>query len=247
MSEAPSIRGVLLDIEGTTSSISYVFDIMFPYVSEHLASYLTDHGDDEACVDACVQIAIDAGADSLESLFGGTPSSPEGHAAIIAHVNDLMDRDVKSTGLKRLQGLIWESGFRSGAMSAHVYPDVVPALNRWRDSSKRMWIYSSGSVHAQKLFFGHSIEGDLLPFFDGHWDTKVGGKKEPDSYHAIASEITQSSGISADEVLFISDVPAELDAAASAGMQTRLAIRPGNHPIDESCSHRSIQSFDEIG
>ncbi|MEL6109498.1 MAG: acireductone synthase [Planctomycetota bacterium] len=246
MSDEATFRGVLLDIEGTTSSISYVFDVMFPYVREHLASYLTGHIADEACLDACLQMASDAGASPVESFFGATPSSPEGHSAIIAHVNDLMDRDVKSTGLKRLQGLIWENGFRSGALSAHVYPDVRPALQRWRDTGRRMWIYSSGSVHAQKLFFGHSIEGDLLPFFEGHWDTKVGGKKEPSSYQAIASEIQHTSGISVGDVLFVSDVPAELDAAATAGMKTRLAIRPGNHAVDDSCPHRSIQSFDEI-
>ncbi|MEO1529647.1 MAG: acireductone synthase [Planctomycetota bacterium] len=243
----PTFRGVLLDIEGTTSSISFVFDIMFPYVREHVAEFLVENASDASCLDACQHIARDAGEANIEQCFGGPLTSADVQAAIVAHVNDLMDRDVKATGLKQLQGLIWESGFRSGSMSAHVYPDVVPAMKRWRDAGIRMWIYSSGSVHAQKLFFGHSINGSLLDFFDGHWDTQVGGKKEASSYKSIAEQINASSGLGVGDVLFVSDVIEELDAASSAGMQTRLAIRPGNRPVEEPHEHQRIESFDAIG
>ena len=245
MSGDAAVRGILLDIEGTTSSISFVFDVMFPYVREHVGQYLTDHATDPACLAARDQITLDAGTD-LANGFAGPLTNGDARNALIAHVIDLMDRDVKSTGLKQLQGLIWESGFRSGAMSAHVYADVVPSLRRWRDAGKRMWIYSSGSIHAQKLFFGHSIEGDLLEFFDGHWDTQIGGKKLASSYDAIAKEISASAGMQPSDVLFVSDVPEELDAARESGMRTRLAIRPGNRPVTAPCDHQPIETFEEI-
>ncbi|MEL7338004.1 MAG: acireductone synthase, partial [Planctomycetota bacterium] len=163
---------ILLDIEGTTSSISFVVDVMFPNVRENLASYLTDHHgspDTRAAID---QIAIDADGEhaSAESKFGDLADTNV-QEQIARHVFSLMDDDVKSTGLKQLQGMIWKTGFQSGQMRAHLFDDVLPSMQRWIDQGKTIWIYSSGSVAAQLLFFGHTIHGDLLPMISGHWDT----------------------------------------------------------------------------
>src|SRR5262249_37415562 len=134
----------------------------------------------------------------------------------------LMDSDAKATGLKALQGLIWQSGFESGEMKAHVYEDVPLALAAWNAAGKDVRIYSSGGVQAQKLFFGYTIAGDLLLQFRGHYDTTTGPKKEAESYRMIAADF----GLPPDEILFLSDIVAELDAARAAGMQTGLVVRP---------------------
>ena len=226
------VRGVLLDIEGTTSSIRFVYDQMFPFVRGNLNTYLDQHwGEDDLCKAAAL-IADEAGNDI------GKPVDRE---ALSAEVLRLMDSDVKSTGLKQLQGLIWRSGFHSGELRAHVYEDVPEALRRWHDAGIDIRIYSSGSIEAQHLFFGHSIAGNLLPYFSGHYDTTSGGKKEAASY----KKIVEAFALPPAEVMFVSDVVAELDAATTAGMQTRLSMRPGNPP-QEAGSHVVIHSFDEL-
>jgi enolase-phosphatase E1 len=154
-----------------------------------------------------------------------------------------MDGDVKATGLKHLQGLIWESGFNSGELQAHVYDDVPPALRAWKQQGLDIRIYSSGSIQAQKLFFGHTVAGNLLPLVSGHYDTTTGPKKEAASYQQIARDM----GMPPQEILFISDVVAELDAARTAGMQTALALRPGNAAISAGHDHSQIRSFAEVG
>jgi enolase-phosphatase E1 len=152
-----------------------------------------------------------------------------------------MDRNSKSTGLKMLQGILWEDGYRAGELESQVWPDVVDALRSWKEHGIRTRVFSSGSVLAQKLLFGHSDQGDLLPFFEGFHDTTTGPKDRPASYAAIAD----SFGLSPSEILFLSDVTAELDAARDAGLQTGLLLRPGNKPA-EANGHPVYLSFAEL-
>ena len=226
-------RGILLDIEGTTSSISFVYDVMFPFVRRELNSYLlANWGSPE----------LNRVVDSLVSEADGASLNSADLAR--DEVLRLMDQDVKSTGLKHLQGLIWEAGFASGELRAHVYDDVLPALQAWIEAGRDVRIYSSGSIQAQKLFFGHTIAGDLLPLLKGHYDTTTGPKKEPASYRAIAALY----GLPASEVLFLSDIVAELDAARSAGMRAALVVRPGNAEGQSSVAapHATINSFEQV-
>jgi enolase-phosphatase E1 len=236
-------RGILLDIEGTTSSISFVYDVMFPFVRRELDRYLRAQWSDNDLKAACDQIAKDLGQETLQR-WTGESATPEAQQQLVRdEVLRLMDGDVKSTGLKQLQGLIWQQGFDSGELHAHVYDDVVPALQAWHAAGKDVRIYSSGSIQAQRLFFGHTTHGDLLPLLRGHYDTTTGGKREATSYLKIAVEF----GLPPGEILFLSDVVAELDAARSAGMSTALVKRPGNAPVaDHSPAHVEVTSFNEI-
>lgn len=234
-------KAILLDIEGTTSSVSYVFEVLFPFARTHLDAFLQRHWEDPAVVAAAEQIARETGAASL-AAWCGNASAPEQQDRLAAEIRRLMDRDVKSTGLKELQGLIWKEGFLGGELRSHVYPDVPPALRSWKDAGLGVWIYSSGSIGAQKLFFGHTEEGDLLPFLHGHFDTTTGPKKEADSYRNIAREI----GIPPADILFASDIVAELDAAREAGMQTVVLLRPGNAPVCEPLAHAALATFSEM-
>jgi enolase-phosphatase E1 len=213
---------VLLDIEGTVSPLAYVHATMFPFARERLADFLAANLARPDAAAALAQVAIDAAATGLV-----LPSSvAENLPAFVAHLHDLMDRDVKATGLKQLQGLIWEGGFHSGQLRADLFPDVAPALRAWHAAGAELRIYSSGSVHAQKLFFAHTVDGDLTPLLSGHHDTTVGPKKAAASYAAIAA----ASGRAPGAILFLSDIVAELDAARAAGLRTALALRPGNPP-----------------
>jgi enolase-phosphatase E1 len=232
-------RGILLDIEGTTSSVSFVYDVMFPFVRRELDAYLRSHWGEQALTDACNTLFRDTGHPSPAARSSGEKDIAE---IVKSEVLSLMDSDVKSTGLKQLQGLIWESGFLSGEMNAHVYDDVPPAITAWNQAGLDVRIYSSGSVQAQKLFFGHSIAGNLLPLFKGHYDTTTGPKKESASYVAIATAFA----LPPQEILFLSDVPAELDAAKQAGLQTGLVIRPGNAAVKPDHGHPEIRSFAEV-
>ena len=233
-------KAILLDIEGTTSSVSFVYDVMFPQVRRDLASFLEQNWEVVEVQLACDQIAQDAGHASVEGWCG--PNSMDQRENVEAEVIRLMDDDVKATGLKQLQGLIWRHGFESGEMKAHVYQDVPPQLTAWRESGVDIRIYSSGSVQAQHLFFGHTEVGNLLPLFSGHYDTTIGSKKEQKSYEKIAADWN----ILPDQILFISDVVAELDAATAAGLQSRLCVRPGNAPVDTAHEHQTIKTFDEV-
>ena len=154
----------------------------------------------------------------------------------------LMDQDSKAPALKELQGHVWEDGYQTGELIGAVFADVRPALERWRESGIDVGIFSSGSVLAQKLLFGHSSAGDLTPLLRWHFDTAVGAKSDPDSYRRIAASIGHPPG----DVLFVSDIVAELDAARTAGMQTALSVRPGNAPIAGDHRHRSVSSFEEM-
>ena len=241
-------RGILLDIEGTTSSVSFVYDVMFPYVRKHLTFEVFANWLEAEYVEAFQAIARDAGHESLDAWLKTqklTRENPLRAAEVVCkEVTRLMDADVKATGLKLLQGLIWKSGFESGELLAHVYEDVPPALAAWNEAGKDVRIYSSGSVQAQKLFFGHSIAGNLLPHFKGHYDTTIGAKKEAESYRRIAAEF----GLPPGGVLFLSDIVAELDAARAAGMQTGLCMRPGNAEGQTSSGegHAEVRSLADV-
>lgn len=230
-------RGILLDIEGTTSSIQFVYEVMFPYARRAMNEFISEQWQSSGLRQVIRQLADDAGDD--ESGIGAADASVT-PATVTQHVLDLMDRDAKTTGLKALQGLIWQSGFEQGKLISHLFPDVPPALDSWNRAGLDVRVYSSGSVHAQHLFFGHTEFGDLLPMFQGHYDTVTGPKQEPGSYR----KITAAYGLPAADILFLSDVPAELDAARAIGMQTALTQRPGNP--DTASDHPTVCSFGEI-
>ena len=241
-------QGILLDIEGTTSSVSFVYDVMFPYVRKHLTFEVLTNWMEPEYLAAFEAVARDAGHGSFDAWLATQQLTRDnalrGSQLVCQEVIRQMDADAKATGLKQLQGLIWKSGFESGELQAHVYDDVPPALAAWNAAGKDVRIYSSGSVQAQKLFFGHTIAGDLLPRFRGHYDTTTGPKKEAESYRKIAAAF----GLRPAEILFLSDVVAELDAAREAGLATLLVVRPGNATGQKSTgeAHAQIADFSQI-
>jgi enolase-phosphatase E1 len=229
-------RGILLDVEGTTSSISFVYDVLFAFAREHIGDFLARQRDDATVRELAGRLAADAGAAAPTTL------DPAESTRIALAAIDLMNRDVKSTPLKALQGMIWRSGFDSGELVSHVFDDVPPALEQWTNAGLDVRIYSSGSIEAQKLFFGHTSFGDLSPHLRGHYDTTTGPKREPMSYARIAADMA----LEPRQILFVSDVGEELDAARAAGMATALAIRPGNREPGGVFDHEPISSFAEI-
>ncbi len=235
-------RGILLDIEGTTSSVSFVYDVMFPFVRRELDQYLRVNWGSPALNEVCDLIAKDVGYESFDAWCGSGGEKGRDRQLIGEEVLRLMDGDVKATGLKALQGLIWRSGFESGEMRAHVYDDVLPAIQAWNNAGCDIRIYSSGSIAAQKLFFGHTVVGNMLHLFQGHYDTTTGPKKEVESYCAIAKNFDLPPG----EILFLSDVLAELEAARAAGLQTCLCKRPGNAEVEVGHDQPEITGFDQI-
>ncbi len=228
-----SVRGVLTDIEGTTTPVSFVYEVLFPYAEARL---------EEACAKAASEPAFAGAVEQLTKEHAEESDSVElGDGA--PYAKWLMAQDRKSTGLKMLQGLIWQAGYHDGSLRAQVYDDVPAALATWRQAGLRLRIYSSGSVLAQKLLFGHTEQGDLTPLFEGYHDTTTGPKMAAESYRKIADAYQLEPGA----VLFLSDVAAELDAAAEAGMPTALLKRPGNKPVSDDCPHPAYHSFDELG
>jgi enolase-phosphatase E1 len=218
-------KAALFDIEGTVGSISFVQDVLFPYARERIASFVR-HNREEPEVRAILDMAArEAGVD-VHDL-----------PAIINALHVWSDTDVKVTPLKELQGLIWKGGFESGAIEAELYEDAVEAMHRFRAAGVRLFIYSSGSIAAQKMLFSNTTDGDLRPWIEGYFDTTTGPKKEVASYAHIASRMK----LPPSEVVFFSDVAAELDAAREAGMQTVQLARPqdgvtaaGTHPAAET-------------
>jgi len=229
-----SVALVVLDIEGTTTSISFVADVMFPYVRRHLQAYL-DENWENVTLRADVKLLRELSQEDVKNNVSGVPVIPEDgdKAAVLSRVVEnvtwQMDQDRKSTELKALQGHMWESGFESGELVAHIYEDVVPFLMRMEELSIPVYIYSSGSVHAQKLLFGHTATGDLLHFFRGHFDTTIGLKVESSSYENISKQV----GIAAENTLFATDNIFEAYAAEKAGWNVALADRPGNKELPE--------------
>ena len=235
-------RGILLDIEGTTSSVSFVYDVMFPFVRRELDNYLCANWGSAGLNEVCDLIAKDAGYESFIAWCGNEAEVEKPQELLREEVLRLMDGDVKATGLKALQGLIWQSGFEGGEMRAHIYDDVLPAIRVWNDAGCDVRIFSSGSVAAQKLFFGHTMVGNVLHLFRGHYDTTTGPKKEAASYRAIAKDFD----LPPTQILFLSDVSAELGAARAAGLQTCLCKRPGNAKVPAGHGHPDVTSFNQI-
>ncbi|HWP44955.1 MAG TPA: acireductone synthase [Blastocatellia bacterium] len=236
---------VLLDIEGTTTPISFVYDVLFPYARRRVRSFLTEHIS-SADVRSDIEGLSDQHAkDSSEGLDPPPLASgplEDRLESLAAYVQWLIDRDRKVTPLKSLQGKIWEEGYLSGELKSEVFDDVPRALSLWNERGIQVCIYSSGSVLAQKLLFAHTSAGDLTPLIHDYFDTNVGGKRESESYRRI----TSSLGRPPSDIIFISDVTAELDAARAAGLRTLLCVRPGNHPQPEPLAHPVIHTFDDL-
>jgi enolase-phosphatase E1 len=235
---------VLLDVEGTTTPVTFVYDVLFPYARRHVRAFL-DGAAEEAGVRSDLALLRHEHAADVHAGSDPPPwsdSSPQARIEdAVAYVQWLMDRDRKSTGLKSLQGRIWEDGYRRGALRGQVYDDVPRALRRWRAAGLRTCIFSSGSVLAQQLLFRHSEAGDLTSWLDGHFDTAIGPKKEAASYRRIAAEL----GVAAPQVRFVSDVVDELDAAREASLETRHCVRPGTARPDRP-RHPILETFDAL-
>ena len=221
------IKAIVTDIEGTTSSLSFVKEILFPYARANLADYVRLHAEEPP-----IKLLLEATCKEL-----GVALDTE---QAITQLIQWLDEDKKATPLKSLQGLIWEAGYKKGDFKGHVYQDAVDKLKNWKAKGLDLYIYSSGSVYAQKLLFEHTEYGDLTPLFSGYFDTLIGGKKERDSYLTIANQI----GIPADQLLFLSDIKEELDAAKTAGFKTIGLTRDGLP--DSIGGHLQVSSFDFI-
>jgi enolase-phosphatase E1 len=221
------IKAVLTDIEGTTSSIAFVHEVLFPYARQHLPGYVHAHQDDPQ-------------VKSILLAVGEEAARPLSIDETIAQLIQWIDQDRKVTPLKALQGLIWEDGYQRNAFHGHVYADTVSTFRRWHEQGIPIYIYSSGSVHAQQLLFAHTRYGDLTPLFSGYFDTRVGKKTAAQSYAAIRDQLQLEAGA----ILFCSDIPAELDAARAAGMQTCWFIRDAAAANDGG--HPAVKSFTEV-
>ena len=222
------IEAVVTDIEGTTSSLSFVKEVLFPYARERIAEFVRTHAGNPR---------VSALLDDVRSESGNSDLDIDGvSATLIAWI----DADRKATPLKAIQGMIWEQGFRDGHFEGQVYPDAAKVLRSWHDQGLRLYVYSSGSIHAQKLYFGHTAFGDLTTLFDGFFDTTTGAKQDPASFRSIARAIGSPPG----HILFLSDVVAELDAARNAGFLTVLLVRNGTP--DPLIDHRQVSDFHAI-
>ncbi len=222
-----NIKAIVTDIEGTTSSIDFVHKVLFPYAAEHLPAYVREHQHDAAVASLLKDVAS----------MANTPDADV--EALIDTLLQWIKDDNKATPLKALQGMIWEHGFKAGDFTGHVYADVERNLSKWVEQGIALYVYSSGSVGAQKLLFGYSDAGDLTKYFKGYFDTRIGHKREQPSYEAIVAELQ----LPADNILFLSDIIEELDAAASAGMQTLQLVRDANVVTG---SHATVTDFDQI-
>ena len=220
---SPRPAAIVTDIEGTTSRISFVHDVLFPYARARLPAFLAERGAEPEAASCLAEVQqLAPGQDPLAALLGW------------------MDQDAKITPLKTLQGLIWAEGYASGALHGELYPDVAPALRRWHKAGLRLYVYSSGSVPAQKLLFAHTREGDLTALFSGFFDTRIGAKRQPASYAAIAAAITTRPA----DILFLSDISAELDAAAAVGLRVCQLLRPQDGT--RRGPHPHAANFDEL-
>jgi enolase-phosphatase E1 len=222
------VRAIVTDIEGTTSSLSFVKEVLFPYAARELPGFVRAHGQ---------RPEVRQLLDEARQVAGGALEDEQ----LVATLLRWMEEDRKLGPLKGLQGLMWEAGYRQGDFQGHVYEDVPRRLREWRERGLRLYVYSSGSVHAQKLLFGHTRFGDLTPLFSGYFDTGVGGKKETASYAAIVRAL----GLPAADVLFLSDVREELDAAAAVGLRTACLVR-GEGPQVDPGPHPVARSFDDV-
>lgn len=240
------VRVILLDIEGTTTPIDFVYQVLFPYARQHLATYLAQHAAEREVQADLASLRVEHAADVAHQLAPPAwPTNEEAAdtlAAAVTYLHWQMDQDRKSTALKSLQGKIWEEGYRQGELHSVIYEDVPRALARWHGQQRRVCIYSSGSVLAQKLLFTYPETGDLTGWLAGYFDTTSGPKRAASSYQTIAAALQVSPA----EVLFISDVTAELEAAHAAGLQTLLAVRPGNAVAEPAGLTKQVTTFDEV-
>jgi enolase-phosphatase E1 len=218
---------VLTDIEGTAGSIRFVHEVLFPYSRDRMAAFVSAHH-----LEPSVRTEIEAVAREAGHAAEDLPS-------IAATLIGWIDEDRKATPLKALQGMIWKDGFTSGELVAHIYPDAATKLREWHAAGHRIHVYSSGSVAAQRLYFAHTGEGDLTPLIDGYFDTTTGGKREADSYKAIAAHI----GVAPADIVFLSDIEPELEAAEKAGLRTRWLTRDGR---PSGSTRASFERFDQI-
>ncbi len=232
-------RVVLLDVEGTTTPIDFVYSTLFPFARERAKSFLEARGEEH-----------DVRADA-EALYAEREREPDAEApavglgstdSVARYVAWLMDRDRKSTALKSLQGKIWQEGYTAGLLTSVVFDDVPRALARWSQAGRRIAIYSSGSVLAQKLLFAHTGHGDLTLRIGEYFDTNVGPKTTAASYAAISRRL----GCAPSEILFLSDAPAELDAAIEAGLAVTLVVRPGNRAVHSLLDVPVATTFDDV-
>lgn len=228
-----STRAVLTDIEGTTSSISFVKEVLFPYARQALPTFIQARGSDPA---------VRRWLDAVAAEHGAVCSD----AVLAELLQGWIDQDRKHTALKALQGILWAEGYRKGDFTAHMYPDATRALRDWHAAGVPLYVYSSGSVPAQRLFFGHSEGGDLTGLISGWFDTQTGGKREAESYTRIAASIRLPPA----DILFLSDVVEELDAARDAGLATVLVDRREDYPqprlAEATHGHPRVESFADV-
>lgn len=217
------IKAVLTDIEGTTSAVSFVFEVLFPYAARHLPDFIRQEATQPA-------VAL-----QLQAVRHEIDEPQADVERVIEILLEWIAEDRKATPLKALQGMVWEQGYRAGQLKGHVYPDAVEALKRWHQEGYELYVYSSGSIQAQQLIFGCSEAGDLSALFSGYFDTTSGPKREPQSYGRIAAAI----GRPAEDILFLSDIVEELDAAQQAGMPTCGVVRNSG----ELVGHANVASF----
>jgi len=221
------IRTIVTDIEGTTSDIRFVHNVLFPYARERLEAFVTAQQYAEP-----VKSILDNLRDEIAQPDATT-------AGLVETLFRFMDEDRKSTALKALQGIIWHDGYVNGDFTGHLYPDVLPALEKWKAQGIDLYVYSSGSVAAQKLLFGYSDEGDITHLFSGYFDTRIGAKREAHAYSNIAEQLA----LPPVSILFLSDIHQELDAAAEAGLRTVQLIRGDD---DAASQHHQVHSFHDI-
>lgn len=221
------IKAVVTDIEGTTSALSFVKDVLFPYARQRIVDFIRRHQHEPAVREQIL---------AVQTVVGRALSTEE----IIVQLLQWIDEDKKVTPLKALQGMIWEDGYRCGDFTGHLYEDAARKLKEWHGRGLRLYVFSSGSVQAQRLLFGHSDYGDLTPLFDGYFDTRIGAKREAEAYFKIAAEI----GIAPAQILFLSDIKEELDAARDAGYKTIWLVRDGD--LLPHASHHQVRQFDDI-
>jgi len=223
-----NIRFILTDIEGTTTSVSFVYESLFPYFRTNIAKLKKMESD--ASVQAAFLDVVKLAAEEGKNLN----STDE----IIQQLEEWSRADKKITPLKELQGLLWKEGYVSGELKGHVYSDVAPALKEWKLKGIDLGVFSSGSIAAQKLIFGYSEAGDLTAYLTAYFDTTTGGKRAIETYVLIAKELA----LNPQQILFLSDIKEELEAAENAGYQTIQLVRPGT----EANWKQTVSSFNEI-
>ncbi|MEY3049088.1 MAG: acireductone synthase [Bacteroidota bacterium] len=222
------VQWILTDIEGTTTEVSFVYDILFPYFRSHMDEWKTVDSDQmNQLLEQTRALVLEEQSINLSNK-----------EAIFDQLRQWSIEDRKVTPLKTFQGMVWEQGFKSGEIKGHMYPDVKPALERWSEMGMKLAIFSSGSIAAQKQLFGFSTEGDLTPYFSAYFDTTTGMKRDEQTYHLIVQQLHTS----ANSVLFLSDIHQELEAANAAGMRTLQLVRPGTQANWSSC----VADFSEI-